>query len=118
MRLVLLAAVAQSFGGPLVTRAKETYAGGLLGVNARVTLDRQSGLAHVTLNGRPLLGTISGSAWIQRSGEIALDETLQTALSRRLCSVDSVYDDAFEKTLTIYINLPLFGLRRLVMKLI
>ena len=94
----------------------EVYTGPILGVNARVTLHRCNKYALVTLTGTPLCGKIEGTAWFDDDGDVKLEEEFEKALRRRFCSIQSVYANEFEHTLTVRLKLPLLGSKELTMK--
>ena len=95
----------------------ERFDGSVLGVSAVVDLDRAQRKAHIVLTGWPFGGRIEGDAWFDHSdderdyGGVRLDETLQTALSRRFVSISSAGHDAATDTVYVDLVVPVFGPR-------
>lgn len=96
-------------------RTTEKYAGSLLGVHARVELDEVKRLADVTLRGLPLGGEISGTGWFELDGSLRVHPDIERVMKRRACSI--INASRTDQVLTIFLNLPLFGIRKLEMKL-
>jgi hypothetical protein len=94
---------------------RDVYVGYLMGVHARVALNRESNEASVILTGAPLCGRLEGTATLAVDGSVVLDSALAKALRLRMCSIERVYENKVANTVTAIVKLPFLGSRRIVM---
>ena len=97
----------------LLPRA-EVYAGSLLGVSARVVLDEADQLARVHLQGVVLGGSVEGVGWFDpEDGSLQVQPSIERVMQRRACKILAA--SRADGTLTIDLQLPLFGKRAMVL---
>lgn len=105
---------------PVVVPKEEFFAGGLLGVRAKVVLVRHAKKARITLSGVPMGGTVTGEASFSdaeatESGTVVVSEPLASVLRRRAVRlVGAAYDSASD-TVKVTAKLPIFGTRNIVL---
>jgi len=98
------------------------YEGSLYGVSASVTLDFAERRADVTLWGVPVGGRVDGFGWLAggtdalERGAVVLDEALQGKLDRRFVRVVDAALDRKADTVTVCVDVPIFGEQRLVLQ--
>ena len=98
------------------------YEGSLYGVSASVTLDFAERRADVTLWGVPIGGRVDGFGWLAggadalERGAVVLDEALQGKLDRRFVRVVDAALDRKADTVTVCVDVPVFGEQRLVLQ--
>lgn len=98
------------------------YEGSLYGVSASVTLDFAERRADVTLWGVPIGGRVDGFGWLAAGadalerGAVVLDEALQGKLDRRFVRVVDAALDRKADTVTVCVDVPIFGEQRLVLQ--
>lgn len=95
----------------LAAAGSRNYAGSVLGVSVRVSLDELGQRAHVRLQGAPFFGRLEGEAFFDDDRLLVLDETLSEGLSRRACSVSEVNENKIENVIEVIVKLPIFGKR-------
>jgi len=110
---------ARSLGRILMTAvglAEEPMAhfeGSFYGVHARVALNMNTRLAHVSLSGIPLGGSLEGEGWLQgagaESGPVVLRGDFQARLARRYVAISRASLDRRAKTVTVWASVPLLG---------
>lgn len=98
----------------LVPPSGEVYSGSLLGVSARVVLDEVDRLAHVQLRGMVLGGEVSGVGWFEPDGSLRVQPSIERVMQRRACKILGAARG--DNTLTIDLQLPLFGKRAMVLE--
>ena len=98
----------------LVPPSAELYAGSLLGVSARVLLDEADQLAHVKLQGVVLGGSVEGVGWFEPDGSLRVQPSIERVMQRRACKILGAARG--DDTLTIDLQLPLFGKRAMVLE--
>lgn len=99
----------------LVPPSAELYAGSLLGVSARVLLDEADQLAHVKLQGVVLGGSVEGVGWFDpHDGSLQVQPSIEKVMQRRACKILGA--SRGEDTLTIELQLPLFGKRAIILE--
>ena len=98
----------------LVPPSGEVYSGSLLGVSARVVLDEVDRLAHVQLRGMVLGGEVSGVGWFEPDGSLRVQPSIERVMQRRACKILGAARG--DDTLTIDLQLPLFGKRAMVLE--
>lgn len=98
----------------LVPPSGEVYSGSLLGVSARVVLDEVDRLAHVQLRGVVLGGEVSGVGWFEPDGSLRVQPSIERVMQRRACKILGAARG--DDTLTIDLQLPLFGKRAMVLE--
>ena len=117
--LVFLLAIAfvpsSHFGRVQSPAAPLSFEGRLLGVSARLSLYEKSGSAFVILTGIPLGGRIAGKAWIDDSGIVRMEPSLEASLSIRMCTLISVQRSADGRQVSVKVRLPLFGIRNMLL---
>ena len=84
------------------------YTGGLLGVNADVTLFTRQARAAIRLQGIPVGGVLEGGASYDSNYHVRLDEQLTTRLRRLHVRVLSVIPSPAWDHVYVTIRLPLF----------
>ena len=76
----------------------------------RVALDDTGRSADVQLAGAPLLGRVTGTAHFDDvDDQLMMDDELAGGLRRRGCSVLDVYEDELQQTLSVHVEIPIFG---------
>ena len=98
----------------LVPPSGELYVGSLLGVSARVVLDEVDRLAHVRLKGAVLGGSVEGVGWFENDGSLRVQPSIERVMQRRACKILGA--SRGEGTLTIELQLPLFGKRAIILE--
>lgn len=96
----------------------DVYAGGMLGVSARVVLCRKRGGAHITLSGVPVGGTVSGMAHFVADGDdrVVLGEPLAGTLRRRFVKILAASHNEAADTVVVVARLPfLLGTQTIVL---
>jgi len=96
----------------------ESFAGGLLGVSARVDLDVASKRAHIRLSGLPLGGTLEGDAEFSdgEGSQVVIHEPLRGSLRRRFVRISSAEFNRKTDTVSVVVKLPLLlGTQRIVL---
>ena len=99
------------------------YEGALLGVTAKVELNRSQKRAELTLSGWPIGGTVQGSASFAKDpddptieeGDVVLDDALSSLLKKRLVSVHNAGHDPKEDTVHVTVRVPVFGLQTILL---
>lgn len=96
------------------------FRGGLYGVTASVELHLRSRKAIVQLRGVPIGGSLSGTGWLQdgdaESGGVVLEEAFAKRLAWRLVSIESASLNRVQNTVTVVVNVPIFGQTTIVLK--
>lgn len=89
------------------------FAGSFYGVHADVTLNMNTRVAHVTLSGIPIGGTLEGEGWLQsagaESGPVVLQGDFSERLARRFVAITRASLDRNAKTVTVWASVPLLG---------
>ena len=75
----------------------------------RVALDDEGQSADVRLAGAPLLGRVTGTAHFDDDDELVMDDALADGLRRRGCTVLDVNEDELQQTLSVHVEIPIFG---------
>ena len=107
-----------------VQKTLPVYEAELLGVFARVKLDREKQSADLLLLGWPVGGEVSGTAWFETKssdttterGDVVLDENLASRLKNRLISVTRAGHNAADDTVFVELKIPIFGRKTLFLK--
>jgi hypothetical protein len=98
----------------------EHFAGALYGVSADVALNMNTRVAHVTLRGYPIAGTVEGDGWLKEPdkerGEVVLEPTFAARLARRFVFIQWASLDREKHTVTVHVSVPLLGECELVLK--
>ena len=98
------------------------FRGGMYGVIASVALNLGTRHAEISLRGAPIGGSLSGSGWLKAehadaySGGVVLDPDFERTLSRRFVSIQRASLDRENNTVTVTVNVPIFGETVLVLK--
>jgi len=89
------------------------FEGSFYGVYARVALNMNTRVAHVTLSGIPLGGSLEGEGWLKsagtESGPVVLQEEFAARLARRYVEISRASLDRGAKTVTVWASVPLLG---------
>lgn len=95
----------------------DLYGATFLGVTCVCKLHRRASQASLTLSGLPIGGRLSGTASFEADGKtVVLDSELAKAVARRMVSVYEARHDAGDDTVTVLVRIPVFGLKRLVLR--
>jgi len=89
------------------------FEGSFYGVYASVALNTNTRVAHVTLSGIPLGGSLEGEGWLKsagtESGPVVLQEEFAARLARRFVEISRASLDRGAKTVTVWAIVPLLG---------
>ena len=98
----------------------EYFEGHFYGVTARVALNMNTRVAHVSLKGYPIAGSVEGTGWLKDSGKeqgaVVLDPEFEARLSRRFVSIQAAELDRDRHTVTVHATVPILGTLALVLK--
>ena len=97
------------------------YAGSLFGVSASASLDFRERQANVSLWGLPIAGSVNGSGWLESTttavaGKVVLDPDMEARLRRRGVRVVSAALDLPSDSLSVTVDVPIFGQQTLRLK--
>lgn len=100
---------------------RREYAGSLLGVSASASLDFRDRQANVSLWGVPIAGSVNGSGWLESTttgvaGKVTLDPEMEARLRRRGVRVVSAALDLPSDSLSVTVDVPIFGQQTLRLK--
>lgn len=95
-----------AIGASLFTSHAVQYAGGVLGVNADVTLYEHPPRASITLRGLPIGGTLHGGASYDPDYRVHLDPDLQGKLRRLRVQVEAVAPSHDMQNVYVVVKLP------------
>ena len=97
----------------------ELYEGSFYGVSASVALNMNTRVAHVSLRGYPVAGTVEGEGWLKdpdkERGEVVLEPTFAARLARRLVHINWASLDRAAHTVTVAASVPILGVCELVL---
>ena len=101
---------------PLASPASPSgvYRGHLLGVRAVVRLHESRNFADVELRGLPLGGSLSGTAWFDAEGGVALSAAFARSLDVRRSKIVNVSRN--KSGVVVTVMLPLFGERKITLE--
>ena len=89
------------------------FEGSFYGVYARVALNMNTRVAHVTLSGIPLGGSLEGEGWLKsagtESGTVVLQDEFAARLARRYVEISRASLDRHARTVTVWASVPLLG---------
>jgi hypothetical protein len=89
------------------------FEGSFYGVYARVALNMNTRVAHVTLSGIPLGGSLEGEGWLKsagtESGPVVLQEEFAARRARRGVGFSRAPRDRRAQTGTVWASVPLLG---------
>jgi len=90
------------------------YAGSLFGVSASASLDFRERQANVSLWGLPIAGSVNGTGWLESTttgvaGKVVLDPDMEAKLRRRGVRVVSAGLDLPSDSLSVTVDVPIFG---------
>ena len=89
------------------------FTGSFYGVYAHVALNMNTRVAHVTLSGIPIGGTLEGEGWLQsagaESGPVVLQGDFAERLGRRFVEISRASLNRQAKTVTVWASVPLLG---------
>lgn len=98
----------------------EHFSGTFYGVSADVALNMNTRVAHVTLRGYPIAGTVEGDGWLKEPdkerGEVVLEPTFAARLARRFVVIQWASLDRAKHVVTVYVSVPILGERALVLE--
>lgn len=97
------------------------YTGSLLGVSASASLDFRERQANVSLWGLPIAGSVNGTGWLESTttavaGRVTLDPEMEARLRRRGVRVVSAALDLPSDSLSVTVDVPIFGQQTLRLK--
>ena len=110
--------VQRSVGGVIMKAAGipdpiEHFEGNFYGVTASVALNMNTRVAHVSLRGYPIAGSVEGSGWLKDSGKekgaVVLEPEFEARLSRRFVSIQAAELNREKHTVTVYATVPILG---------
>lgn len=97
----------------------ERFEGSFYGVSASVALNLNTRVAHVSLRGYPIAGTVEGDGWLKEPekerGAVVLEPTFEARLARRFVSIQWASLDREKHTVTVYASVPVIGSVELVL---
>lgn len=90
------------------------YSGSLFGVSASASLDVRERSANVSLWGLPIAGAVNGTGWLESTttgvaGKVVLDPEMEAKLRRRGVRVVSAALDLASDSLSVSVEVPIFG---------
>lgn len=104
------AAIMRALG---VADTVEHFEGSFYGVSASVALNLKTRVAHVSLRGYPIAGTVEGDGWLKEPdkerGAVVLEPTFEARLSRRFVHIQWASLDREKHTVTVHASVPVIG---------
>lgn len=104
------AAIMRALG---VADTVEHFEGSFYGVSASVALNLKTRVAHVSLRGYPIAGTVEGDGWLKEPdkerGAVVLEPTFAERLSRRFVHIEWASLDREKHTVTVHASVPVIG---------
>jgi hypothetical protein len=102
-----------------VSDTVENFEGSFYGVSANVALNMNTRVAHVSLRGYPIAGTVEGDGWLKDSdkerGNVVLEPTFAARLARRFVYIQWASLNREKHTVTVSVSVPVIGSCELVL---
>lgn len=98
----------------------ERFEGSFYGVSASVALNMNTRVAHVSLRGYPIAGSVEGEGWLKEPdkerGAVVLEPTFAARLARRFVYIQWASLNREKHTVTVSASVPVLGSVELVLQ--